>query len=63
MKVEFDYDDFAGIMDCVDVAGNIIFETKKHFDNMTISAIKTNIDFIAKEIDKASFRLYNKGVK
>lgn len=63
MKVEFDYDDFARIMDCIDVAGNLIYETKEHFDNLTIGAIKTNIDFIAREIDKASFRLYNKGAK
>ena len=63
MKVEFNKKDLVGIIECVDVAQKLIYDIKENFDGMTIGTIKNKIDFIANEIDKVSFRLYNKGKK
>ena len=63
MKVEFDKQDLMEIIECVEVAQNLIYEIKENFDGMTIGTIKNKINFIANEIDKVSFRLYNKGAK
>lgn len=63
MTVEFDKQDFTAIIECIDVAQKLIYDIKENFDGMTIGTIKHKIDFIAKEIDKASFRLYYKGEK
>ena len=63
MKVKFDKQDLMGIIECVDVAQNLIYEIKENFDSMTIGTIKNEISFIANEIDKVSFRLHNKGEK
>lgn len=63
MKVEFDKEDLVGIIECLDVAQKLVYDIKENFDNMTTGTIKHKIDFIANEIDKASFRLYNKGEK
>ena len=63
MKVEFDKQDLVGIIECVDTAQKLIYDIKENFDGMTIGTIKHKINFIANEIDKVSFRLYNNGEK
>lgn len=63
MKIEFDKQDFVGIMESIDVAQNLIWEVINNFDNTTTQTIKDKLRFIAAEIDKASYRLSHDGEK